>query len=127
MNDHRDDRPADRGRIGVRQHPGAERHAEQGADDHDTDVPLVREPHRIGNKRRGHDDVDSEEQRRRDRCGGTTVLASGTKISAAPKPENPRARPAMKAQAAIKTRAPVEYPPRPSAAIMSAARRRFSC
>src|SRR6185503_20230757 len=37
-------------------------------------------------------------------CGLTTVLASGTKISAAPKPEKPRAIAAMKAVASRKAR-----------------------
>jgi hypothetical protein len=43
-------------------------------------------------------------------CGETTVLASGTKISAAPKPEKPRASAAMKATPSRKASEPVERP-----------------
>ena len=42
--------------------------------------------------------------------GSTTVAARGRKISAAPKPEKPRAIAAMNAETSRKTRAPVERP-----------------
>ena len=45
---------------------------------------------RIRNERRRGDEIDDQQQRRT-RRGAARLLASGMKISAEPKPENPRA------------------------------------
>ena len=81
--------------------PGADGHADQRAEHHDRGGLAVGLLPGVRNQRRGGDEIDDQQQRRDQPRRGDAELASGMKISAEPKPENPRAVPETKAIAQI--------------------------